>query len=184
MPDNNVTIDAAAQHFVIIREALTNEADKIEELNTYLNDLSRQHFDASIVEGWSTSEAGKSFFQTRLANENKNGIFLVALDGLKYVGYMNAIERQSESYRVPVKCAVLENIMVLPEYQHKGVGKKMMEIFSSWCRDRGVQKVSTGTFIRNTNALGFFRHIGFIDYDVTLEICLVPKVTPQADQQL
>ncbi len=177
--NNNVQLEPGSQHFVIIREALATEIDKVQELNKYMIDLARQHFDPTITEGWSSADAGHTYFANRLTNENKNGLFLVALDGQKYVGYMNAIEKPSESYRVPVKCAALENIMILPEYQHKGIGRKMMEIFSGWCRDRQIQKISVSTFIRNTNAIQFLRHIGFVDYDVTLELCLVPKAAPQ-----
>lgn len=173
MTNTNVQLEEGSQHFVIIREALTTEAEKISDLSTYLNDLTRQHFDMTQLEGWSTSDAGKAYFQNRL--EDKNGIFLVALDGMKYVGFLNGIERKSESYRIPVKSAVLENIMVLPEYQHKNVGKKMMEIFFNWCRERQIQKVSTSIFLRNTNAFQFFHHLGFNDYDITMELCLVPK---------
>lgn len=175
MVNTNVPLDEGSQHFVIIREALTTDIDKIQELNTYLNDLSRQHFDVSMLEAWSHSVAGKNYFTQRITNETKKGLFLVALDGQKYVGYMNALERESESYRISVRCAVLENIMVLPEYQLKGIGKKMMDIFIEWCRNRGVQKISTSAFMRNTNAIAFYRHLGFVDYDVTLEMCLAPK---------
>lgn len=183
MPDANIQIDESAQHFVIIREALVTELEKIQEVSKYLTDLTRQHFDPSVVEGWEGNDTGTAYFKNRLANEQKNGLFLVALDGMKYVGYMNAIERTSESYRTPVKCAALENIVVLPEYQRKGIGKKMIEIFASWCRDRGIQKVSNGTLSRNQNALQFFHKLGFIDYDVTLEMCLVPKATTPVPQQ-
>ncbi len=178
MTDVNVPLDEATQHFVIIREALATEIDKVQELNKYMIDLARQNFDPTILEGWSAADGGHTYFANRLTNENKNGLFLVALDGQKYVGYMNAIERPSETYRTPVKCAALENIMILPEFQHKGIGKKMMEIFSGWCRDRGVQKISVSTFIKNTNAIQFLRHIGYIDYDITLELCLTPKAPP------
>jgi len=63
--------------------------------------------------------------------------------------------------------AWIELIGILPEYQHKGIGKKMAEAWKERCRKRGVKKVHVLVNWRDWWMLSFFESLGFCRGDLT-----------------
>ena len=49
-----------------------------------------------------------------------------------------------------------------------GVGKALAQACEQWARDQGYRLVSLTTGVANDRALGFYRHMGYLDEDVTL----------------
>jgi ribosomal protein S18 acetylase RimI-like enzyme len=49
-----------------------------------------------------------------------------------------------------------------------GAGKALVEACVQWAREQGYRILSLATGAANERALGFYRHIGFLDEDVTL----------------
>lgn len=163
------------KHFVIIRKAIPSELDKVCTMHEYLNSCLRQNFDSTMKEGWSTSEQGRQYFEQRL--NDANGLFLVAVDGDAFIGYLNAVIQPISIHRIEERVAVLENMMIVPELQKKNIGRKMFEIFVNWCREQTVSRISVTTYTKNTNALEFYRHMGMEDYTSTLEMVVPPSET-------
>lgn len=68
---------------------------------------------------------------------------------------------------VPQPAAVLEHypahlhIDILPELQGTGAGRRLMEWLLSRFREAGVPGVHLGVSPLNTNAIGFYLHLGF-----------------------
>ena len=52
--------------------------------------------------------------------------------------------------------------------ERRGVGKALAEACEQWAREQGYRILSLATGAANTQALGFYRHMGYRDEDVTL----------------
>ena len=50
----------------------------------------------------------------------------------------------------------------------RGAGKALAVACEQWAREQGYRILSLATGAANERALGFYRHIGFLDEDVTL----------------
>ena len=50
----------------------------------------------------------------------------------------------------------------------RGVGKALAQACEQWAREQGYRILSLATGAANQRALGFYRHIGYQDEDVTL----------------
>jgi N-acetylglutamate synthase-like GNAT family acetyltransferase len=63
--------------------------------------------------------------------------------------------------------AWIELIGILPEYQHKGIGRKMGEAWKERCRKKGIKKVHVMVNWRDWWMLSFFESLGFCRGDLT-----------------
>ena len=50
----------------------------------------------------------------------------------------------------------------------RGVGKALAQACEQWAREQGYRILTLATGAANERALGFYRHLGFLDEDVTL----------------
>jgi len=50
----------------------------------------------------------------------------------------------------------------------RGVGKALAQACEQWALDQGYRFISLATGAANEHALGFYRHMGYLDEDVTL----------------
>ena len=63
--------------------------------------------------------------------------------------------------------AWIELIGILPEYQHQGIGRKMVEAWKERCRKKGIKKVHIMINWRDWWMLSFFESLGFSRGDLT-----------------
>jgi GNAT superfamily N-acetyltransferase len=52
--------------------------------------------------------------------------------------------------------------------EKRGVGKALAQACEQWAREQGYRILSLATGAANEQALGFYRHIGYLDEDITL----------------
>jgi ribosomal protein S18 acetylase RimI-like enzyme len=52
--------------------------------------------------------------------------------------------------------------------ERRGVGKALAQTCEQWAREQGYRILSLTTGAANEQALGFYRHMGYLDEDVTL----------------
>ena len=52
--------------------------------------------------------------------------------------------------------------------ERRGVGKALVQACEQWTREQGYRILSLATGAANEQALGFYRHMGYLDEDVTL----------------
>ena len=52
--------------------------------------------------------------------------------------------------------------------ERRGVGKALVQACEQWTREQGYRILSLTTGAANEQALGFYRHMGYLDEDVTL----------------
>ncbi|TMD75294.1 MAG: GNAT family N-acetyltransferase [Chloroflexi bacterium] len=50
----------------------------------------------------------------------------------------------------------------------RGVGKALAQACEQWAREQGYRILSLATGAANERALGFYRHMGYLDEDVKL----------------
>ena len=130
----------------------------------YKND----EYDDDIAMNFDLTEAGYKFFKKALTN--KNGCFFIAYDGKKMVGYANGGAKEY-SYRNK-RYFEIENIGVIPNYKRKGIGKRLLQKILDWTKSRNFERIHLNCYIKNQEALKFYRKLGFKEIDVSLEIDL------------
>jgi ribosomal protein S18 acetylase RimI-like enzyme len=52
--------------------------------------------------------------------------------------------------------------------ERRGVGKALTQTCEQWAREQGYRILSLATGAANEQALSFYRHIGYLDEDITL----------------
>ena len=90
---------------------------------------------------------------------------VVAEQGDKIVGFV--LGRVVSSPTELRSIAWIELIGILPEYQRKGIGKKMVESWKKRCRKKGINKVHVMVNWRDWWMLSFFESLGFCRGDLT-----------------
>jgi GNAT superfamily N-acetyltransferase len=64
--------------------------------------------------------------------------------------------------------AYIGELAVNEAAEGSGVGKVVAQACEQWAREQGYQTLSLTTGAANERALGFYRHMGYLDEDVTL----------------
>jgi GNAT superfamily N-acetyltransferase len=64
--------------------------------------------------------------------------------------------------------AYLGELATAEAAEGRGVGKALAQACEQWAREQGYRILALTTGAANERALGFYRHLGFLDEDVTL----------------
>jgi len=65
--------------------------------------------------------------------------------------------------------AYIEGLYLKPEYRHQGLGKEVIQLLRSWCRERSFSELATDTQLANEAAQRFYRAAGFQETDRVVE---------------
>lgn len=149
-----------------IRHAKESDLGDIVRLNNFLFEEDSE-FDDTLNMEWPTSK-GKKYFLGII--EKPEGCILVAeVDG-KTVGYLEGKVRNTFSYRIKMKMADLESLLVEKSFRGKGIGKSLVKEFILWCESKKVTRIAVTSSEKNREAIKFYEVIGFLKYNVTLEM--------------
>lgn len=66
------------------------------------------------------------------------------------------------------KQAYIGELATSEEAQGCGAGKALVQVCEQWARTQGYRILSLATGAANEQALGFYRHLGYLNEDVTL----------------
>jgi GNAT superfamily N-acetyltransferase len=61
-------------------------------------------------------------------------------------------------------------MLVTQGYRRQGIGRKLADAFLDWCDDNKVKYINVTASAKNADTIGFYRSLGFCDYDVKLQI--------------
>jgi ribosomal protein S18 acetylase RimI-like enzyme len=64
--------------------------------------------------------------------------------------------------------AYIGELATSEEAERRGVGKALAQACEQWAREQGYRILSLATGAANEQALGFYRHLGYLSEDVTL----------------
>jgi ribosomal protein S18 acetylase RimI-like enzyme len=75
----------------------------------------------------------------------------------------------------------MEKLAVLPEYRHKGYGKRIMDFVSGFVKEQGGSKISIGIINENTILKNWYLEYGFKETETRVfshlpfTVCLMGK---------
>ena len=67
-----------------------------------------------------------------------------------------------------VQLGTINNLYVLVEYRHKGIGKQLMQTMMNSFREKGIETFELYAFSNNVDALKFYEKLGFKKYNVQM----------------
>lgn len=150
-----------------IRKAVINDLEDVLRLNLELFKKEYEEYDKSLDMEWTRSKQGEEYFSERIVGSD--GFVCIAEDDGKIIGYIcgGLCDRD---YRVEGVYIELENMLVDKKYRGLGVGKKLGEAFLEWCDRKEVKYINVSASASNAGGIGFYKSLGFHDYDVKLQI--------------
>jgi ribosomal protein S18 acetylase RimI-like enzyme len=151
---------------VMIRPAQEEDIAILAELNRVLFREDSGQRDPWVDQSW-PDQHGTKHFAELVAGEK--GVCLLAELGDEVVGYLAGYTWGPSDWR-PVRMAELESMFILEQFRGQQVGSVLVEGFLAWCRKRDVQRVSVTAYATNEGALAFYRSLGFVPKNLTLEI--------------
>jgi len=151
---------------ISLREAKIADFASLVALSSQLLEYDKA-FDKSIDLNWLGTKSGSDFLRERL--EGKNGVVFLAEDAKNPIGYAVIGLVEAESYRNIKVVAELEEIFVSEKYRSVGVGRRLVEEFFLWAKENNAEKTSVVVSAANLRTIDFYRHMGFLDYDLVLE---------------
>ena len=88
-------------------------------------------------------------FSRFIKNDDENIAYVAEYDG-KVIALMNG--KIKSGYEHFEDCADLEALYIDPEFQGKGIGTKLKDIFFNWAKENGATKVVFGVLKDNNKA--------------------------------
>jgi GNAT superfamily N-acetyltransferase len=64
----------------------------------------------------------------------------------------------------------IEDIVVAQEYQHRGVGRELMQAAHMWAKAQGALAVELWVWQTNERAIQFYKHLGYTTKRLSMEI--------------
>jgi ribosomal protein S18 acetylase RimI-like enzyme len=153
---------------IAIKQAGEKDVPIIVDLNSALFKEDAGQRDPFMNLKW-PHEEGHDYFTKLLQSEKSVGL-LAEIEG-QVIGYLVGYLRQSSSLR-PVRIAELESMYVQKEYRGQRVGQQLVRRFLEWSRKQGTERVSVTAYAANEEAVSFYKRMGFIPKNLTLELGL------------
>lgn len=150
---------------ISIRKASVDDLDKILQLNLKLFNNDAQ-FDATLNLDWPNTAQAREYFEARI----KYHCALLAEDQDSPIGYLFGALAKVPDYRSLSALTELENMFVEEAYRSKGLGKRLVLKFLEWSKEQNAQKIRVAASALNEGTVSFYRSLGFIPHELSLEI--------------
>lgn len=103
----------------------------------------------------------------------KEGTFLLALDGEKVAGFIagvikHAAEIEQFTSAIPQDEGRITELYLSGEYQHQGLGRKLMTAAEDFFQKKGIKVVRVEVFAPNDSARKFYEKMGFKERSLDL----------------
>lgn len=110
----------------------------------------------------------KNFHEKNLkAQDLEEGIWLVAWKNEKPIGHVRIRWAGSENENVTshvIAVPHIDSLSVTESFQNHGIGKLLIEALEDLARQRGFKQIGLSVGIENSNALEFYKHLGFSNW--------------------
>ncbi len=104
----------------------------------------------------------------------KNIDMFVVLEDSICIGFVAIEKADNELY-------YMEKLAILPEYRHKGYGKKVMDFVVNYVKDKDGKKISIGIINENEILKKWYSGYGFVETETKIfkhlpfTVCLIEK---------
>jgi GNAT superfamily N-acetyltransferase len=149
---------------ITIRQATIEDLPKLQELNQKIM-VNNPLFDDDLIENFAFTPEGEQFFRESI--ERINGCCLIAEENGQMLGYTDG-EPKPIVYRKR-RYFEIDNLGVIPEMKGKGLGKLLLEAITRWAKTHDFARLYLNCYIKNEAAIGFYKHNGFYEIDISLE---------------
>jgi GNAT superfamily N-acetyltransferase len=151
-----------------IWQAISEDIQEICGLSKELTEYDRQ-FDSTISLNWNIEDYIK-----KSIHEN---FVVVAEKNDEIIGYLICSQGNIEDYRNN-HILEIEELFVKDGFRSLGVGKRLINYALDWLKEaikeQGITsdgiRVSVKVLAKNNRAIRFYREMGFVDYDLIMEM--------------
>ncbi len=119
----------------------------------------------SIAEIWrSVFDPGKITDESvaqiceKMKDDSRYHIFVADRDG-RIIGFVTTVE--ALRINLPNVYIKVNELAVLPEFQHSGIGKMLMERVEKLAGDRGISRIGLASGFQREDAHKFYEHLGY-----------------------
>ncbi len=102
-----------------------------------------------------------------LINSEKSDYILYEEDE-RIIGYVLIEKASTPSNKIisfkENNYAIIDEIVILPEYRMKGYGKTLMEESTNWAKSRGLSSIELYVLSNNYGAIAFYENDGFEEF--------------------
>lgn len=97
-----------------------------------------------------------------LISNKDTAVFFAELDGV-VAGFIHAIVKNAPDNPIFVpRCFVsVESIGVRPDYNRRGVGRRLLEAIEAWAKEKGAISIELNVYEFNQGAISFYERLGF-----------------------
>lgn len=106
------------------------------------------------------SVTDENVFETyeKMKGDNRYHTFVADVDG-SVVGLVTTVETLAIDH--PNGYIKVNGLAVLPEFQHHGIGKMLMERVEKLAGERNISLIGLASGFQRTNAHEFYEHLGY-----------------------
>jgi aminoglycoside 6'-N-acetyltransferase I len=115
-----------------------------------------------VVELWVDCAFDEEFENYKRTLGSENEICYLCKEQGYYVAFIHVSSRNDYvegAKDLPV--AYVEGIYVKPDYQKKGIAKKLMNYAENWTKQKGYNQIASDTDITNSVSIEFHKQMGF-----------------------
>ncbi|MDW8433901.1 MAG: GNAT family N-acetyltransferase [Aquificaceae bacterium] len=102
-------------------------------------------------------------YMSWLFRRDADGVW-IAEDGGRSVGFV-AGDGRWFSKREGVVVGAIHELVVLPEFRRRGIGRSLVEKVFEYFREKGLEKAELWVGDENTEAMNFYKKLGFEERD-------------------
>ena len=146
-----------------IRKARKEDMKAVQDLRYKLSKYEKDIGLNIAVPEWCYTEVGEKDYNYFL---NKQFIY-VAEEDEKIIGFITG-EILSKKEWYTVQLGTINNLYVLEDYRHKGIGKQLMQTMMNSFIEKGIETFELYAFSNNVDALKFYEKLGFKKYNVQM----------------
>ena len=148
-----------------IRKATLKDFEKLKQIITefYLLETSKDKYqNPEWVKRGLPVAVGKGLRSKKVA-------YFVAEDDGKLIGYAASEIEKNPKWLLHKKQGHLYNLYVIPKYQRKRIGTKLLEKSLEWFKKNKIKEFKILAYVWNTQAQKLYRKYGFSDYILTMK---------------
>lgn len=145
----------------------------IQGLNHALCSNEHDRYDATVETTFPFTQEGAKYFRDKITDAHS--LVLIAKVNEQPIGYLVGGVVDTESYRIPIKLAELENMYVQEPYQNQGTGQMLFTMFEDWCTKQSINRIKIVASASNRQAISFYTKQGAKPINLTLEKQITPN---------